>query len=206
MAPQFLCWGRAARWTLKIPITCGWSDSCNVPAKSQLATKLRIVGLITWHEVVMCLLYCIDAFDSPMRGIIQSGRPLGGKAVLFSEISRKILLGIKGRSSAEVVHLCVNTVPFYRAFRTLQPYKEYANEFLWHCFRGKRTGTFIYRLSVSAQRRNGFKEQKNRVTPTPLSSFPSQVLRFLWSIFKRIEINSMFEGWLTMPPLLRQRM
>ena len=51
---------------------------------SNTVNELRQASLIIWDEVVMCVLYCIEAVDRTLRKIMKSPNvPFGRKSFLF---------------------------------------------------------------------------------------------------------------------------
>lgn len=113
--------------TSTIPVLYSESNSCKVPAESQLACDLRNVDLIIWDEAVMCLPYCIDAGSHRMQDLTRNCRRLGGKIFVFWRLEPNFSWNQRWVMCIVLSPVC-QKVSTLQAVMYLSPYGKHAND------------------------------------------------------------------------------
>ncbi|KAF8050471.1 hypothetical protein N665_1961s0003 [Sinapis alba] len=111
IASLLLPGGRTAHSRFAIPINPDEFSSCNMAHGSDQANLVKEASLIIWDEAPMMSRYCFEALDRSLSDIIgtQSGKPFGGKVVVFRGDFRQVLPVINGGSRAAIVLAAMNS-------------------------------------------------------------------------------------------------
>ena len=85
-----------------------------------MVNELRQASSIIWDEVVMCLLYCIEAVGRTLRKIMKSPNfTFEGKSVLFSGGFRQILPVAPRGSRGMIVFMCFKSSLLHQSVKCL---------------------------------------------------------------------------------------
>ena len=120
IAALLLPGGRTVHSRLKVPIDINELSVCNISKQSSLALLIRRTNLLVWDEVCMSNKHVAECVDRSLRDICSSGKPFGGKVVVFGGDFRQIQPVIKHGSRAEVVSYCLNRSYLWRHVKVMK--------------------------------------------------------------------------------------
>ena len=106
--------GRTAHFTLKIPLKCNNTSTCDIKPNTKLGKLIQNAKIFVWDEAPMLDKYCYETVDRTLRDLMKnidpklSDIPFGGKVMVFEGDFRQTLPVVRHGNRSSIVSSCIN--------------------------------------------------------------------------------------------------